>query len=179
MTSFAFEDPLTGLPNRRRVDLAVQDACEGAVYSNTSFSLVVVDVDGLKDINDRYGHRVGGEIIRFVGGALEGMSRPNEVVARVGGDEFCLLVRAATEPDLDARLAMLKARVDHGLFAPGFAEAIGLSVGGAVWSLGKDPFDTLAAADAEMYRAKAVRSLVRHVGAGRSPHVRPAKRDLS
>lgn len=177
MTSFAFEDPLTGLANRRRFDLAVQDACEEAVYSNTGFSLVVVDLDGLKGINDRYGHRVGDEIIRFVGGVLEGMSRPNEVVARVGGDEFYLLVRAVTEPELDARLAVLKARVDHGLFAPGFAEAIGLSVGGAVWSLGQDPFDTLAAADAEMYRTKAVRSLVRDVGAGRLPYVRRATFD--
>lgn len=165
MTSFAFEDPLTGLANRRRFDLAVQDACEQAVYTNTGFSLAVVDLDGLKSINDQHGHRVGDDVIRFVGRILASMSRPDEVVARVGGDEFYLLFQATVEADLDARLATLKARVDNGLFAPSIPDAVGLSVGGAVWSVGQDPFDTPAAADAERYRMKTIRGRVRDVDA--------------
>ena len=172
MTSFAFEDPLTGLANRRRFDLAVRDACDQAVYTNTGFSLVVVDLDGLKDINDRHGHRTGDDVIRFVGSILEEMGRPGEIVARVGGDEFYLLVRAATVSDLEAWTTTLRTRVDKGLMAPGFDEPVSLSVGGAVWSPGQDPFDVLSAADAEMYRVKAVHALVRETGVRCPPGVR-------
>lgn len=172
MTLYAFQDPLTGLANRRRFDLAVQEACKEAVHTNTAFSLVVVDLDGLKVINDRYGHRVGDEAIRLVGSVLEGLVRPDEFVARVGGDEFHLLLRSTTEANLNGRLALLKARVDQGLFLPGLSDKIGLSLGGALWMPGSDPFDVLAAADVEMYRMKAVRGHVREHGPRRPPRKR-------
>lgn len=161
MKEFAFQDPLTGLANRRGFDQAVQNTCDEAVYSQAGFSLAVVDLDGLKAMNDTHGHRLGDSVIRFVGEFLNGFVRSQEVVSRVGGDEFYLLLREPTRSELDQRLDRLRAMVDLGLRMPNYAAPITLSVGGSVWYPGDDAYEVLATADAEMYAEKGIRRLVR------------------
>jgi len=159
MQQAAFEDPLTGLLNRRGFDRAVTTTCDRAVYTGEAFSLVVVDLDDLKGINDAFGHRAGDETIRSVGHTLAGFLRNGEDVARVGGDEFYLLLLEPTRLDLDRRLDRLRALVANGLTAPDLAKPPGLSAGGAIWRPGDDAYEILAAADAEMYAVKAVNKL--------------------
>lgn len=159
MQQAAFEDPLTGLLNRRGFDQAVTTSCERAIYSGAAFSLVVVDLDDLKTINDAFGHRAGDEAIRTAGQTLAGFLRNGEDVARVGGDEFYLLLLEPTRIDLDRRLDRLRALVENGLYAPNLDKPLSLSAGGSVWHPGDDAYEVLASADAEMYAIKAVRRL--------------------
>lgn len=150
----ALTDSLTGLPNRRRFDEAVRDACDEAVYSQRGFSLCVVDLDDLKGINDTFGHQAGDDAIRGVGDALRGFVKPDEMAARIGGDEFCLLLRTADRPELDERLATFRGAISKGLPISGLARTIHLSIGGATWLPGDDAADILALADVAMYAEK-------------------------
>ncbi len=157
---YAYVDQLTDLPNRRRFDQAVDNAASEAVYSGALFALAVVDLDGLKFINDTLGHRIGDEVIRFAGRLLADRIAPDEIVARVGGDEFYLLLRVGTRPDLDKRLDAIRSIVDRGLSVPGLNTPVTLSVGGEIWRPGTEVYDVLAAADKAMYAEKEIRRLV-------------------
>ncbi len=152
--AIALTDPLTGLPNRRRFDEAVRKACDEGTLSNRGFALCVVDLDDLKAINDRFGHQAGDEAIRSVGAALQQFARPDELVARIGGDEFFMLLRTADPSELEDRLVALRAVVSSGLPVPGLARSAHFSVGGAVWRPGGNTSETLSLADAEMYAQK-------------------------
>ncbi|KQQ86191.1 sensor domain-containing diguanylate cyclase [Aureimonas sp. Leaf324] len=151
----ASKDALTGLANRRGFDTMVTDRCDEAVYSRRNFSLAVVDLNGLKAINDTYGHGTGDEAIRRVGAWLAAMLRPGEVVARVGGDEFHLIVEETTQASLDGRLQCLRQAAGLELARPDGALRVTVSAGGAVWHPGDDVAVTLMAADAAMYARKA------------------------
>ncbi|WP_182422214.1 GGDEF domain-containing protein [Aureimonas sp. ME7] len=163
LQEFAYQDPLTGLANRRGFDQAVENACDEAVYTGHGFSLAVVDLDELKAINDTHGHRVGDAVIRFVAETLTRFLRPREVAARVGGDEFYLLLREPTRDDLDRRLDRLREMVDQGLHTPSLDAPVTLSVGGASWHPGDDAHNVLSNADAQMYAEKGIRRLVRFI----------------
>jgi GGDEF domain-containing protein len=94
------EDPLTGVGNRRALDEALRSvSAEAAAGScDVPVSLLVVDLDDFKRINDTYGHVVGDEVLRAVAMAVRGVARADDVVARLGGDEFVVLARGA-DPD--------------------------------------------------------------------------------
>lgn len=151
----ALKDALTGLSNRRGFDTMVADRCDEAVYSHCSFSLAVVDLNGLKAINDTFGHGTGDEAIRQVGAWLAGMLRPGEVAARVGGDEFHLLLEETTQASLENRLRGLRQAAGVELARADGPLRVAVSAGGAVWHPGDDIAVTLTAADAAMYREKA------------------------
>lgn len=104
----AFTDPLTGLANRRAVDVRLEEALERHRVDGTVVSLVVCDINGLKQVNDTLGHAVGDRLLERFGSVLSvcGAVLPGALAARLGGDEFCLVavgppteevVRAATE----------------------------------------------------------------------------------
>ncbi|MFE0325597.1 diguanylate cyclase domain-containing protein [Streptomyces sp. NPDC003753] len=104
----AFTDALTGLANRRAVDVRLEEAIEQHRADGVAVSLVVCDVNGLKRVNDTQGHAVGDRLLERFGSVLSlcGAMLPGALVARLGGDEFCLLtvgpsadevVRAADE----------------------------------------------------------------------------------
>lgn len=150
----AFKDGLTGLSNRSGFEALVADRCDEAADSHAGFALVVVDVDDLKVINDTYGHGAGDEAIRLVGSWLSGFIRPDEAVARVGGDEFHLLLEEPSREHLARRLEALRATVSAGLWIPNLPIRIKVSAGGAVWQVGDDVQLTLSVADAAMYVEK-------------------------
>jgi two-component system cell cycle response regulator len=100
----ADRDYLTGLLNRRRFRTALGQEVERWRRYNTPCGLVIVDVDHLKHINDTHGHSAGDVVIRHVAGALQQMSRDNDTAARLGGEEFALLLAGA-----DAERAMAAA----------------------------------------------------------------------
>ncbi|WP_062220848.1 GGDEF domain-containing protein [Aureimonas sp. D3] len=160
---YAYVDPLTGLPNRRRFDEAVINATEQSVYTHRGFSLAVVDLDQLKFVNDEWGHRLGDRMIRHAGEVLQAMIRPNEVVARVGGDEFYILLQVEERVLLDRRLDEIRSAIDRGIVLPGTDLPITLSVGAEIWKAGQDVRAVLSAADKAMYAEKAIRRLVRRI----------------
>jgi diguanylate cyclase (GGDEF)-like protein/PAS domain S-box-containing protein len=108
----ALHDPITGLPNNRLLREAVEQALARALRRDRHVALLFCDVDLFKGINDSYGHRVGDEILRTVARRIESVLRGDDIVARVGGDEFVVVlqelgdVTEATRVAERARLAI-------------------------------------------------------------------------
>jgi diguanylate cyclase (GGDEF)-like protein len=99
----ASHDPLTGLWNRRIYEQSLQQAVSRTERYGWPFGVVLLDIDDFKSVNDRHGHAAGDAVLRAVGGGLRASLRSGDVAARMGGDEFALLVlnadaRAVLEP---------------------------------------------------------------------------------
>jgi diguanylate cyclase (GGDEF)-like protein len=155
MHTLASTDPLTGLPNRR----GLQTALTAALAPCTTDSMVavfVLDLDGFKPINDQYGHDVGDELLVAVARRLQSQVRSHDVVARVGGDEFVVVVNGL----IDAERAIdLGDQILVAFRAPFQLNRhrcqIGLTIGYALAPLdGKDAKVLLKIADAGMYSGK-------------------------
>jgi diguanylate cyclase (GGDEF)-like protein len=101
-------DPLTGLANRRRLRAAFADELNRAARYETPLSLLLVDLDRLKDINDRHGHADGDRALQLVAEALRRSCRATDLAARYGGDEFVVL--AVNTPATEARVLALRIR---------------------------------------------------------------------
>ena len=140
----AYQDPLTGLPNRRAFDEGVAAAIRGRHRG----ILLLVDVDNFKQINDTYGHGAGDQVLREVSRVLVAQIRPGDVAARIGGDEFAVLVRSDDHVDAAALAAQIRRRIESAL---GPASTT-VSIGGAV--LTGDAAQTMAIADRSLYQAK-------------------------
>lgn len=145
----ALTDPLTGIPNRRGWErfLAAED--ERCARLGSSAAVVVVDLDDLKEINDRQGHLAGDALIRATTATLVQTARGEDLVARIGGDEFCILGMGCG----DVASQALAARIDAGLERAGISASVGVAhrrpTGGLVAAWHE--------ADAAMYRSKAER----------------------
>jgi diguanylate cyclase (GGDEF)-like protein len=98
-------DALTGLPNRRRLAERVLDAAARSRRAGEGFALLLVDLDRFRQINDSLGHDVGDEVLRTVAQRIQGCLRTGDEIARVGGDQFAMLV-----PSADAAAAETLAR---------------------------------------------------------------------
>ncbi|MBC7630222.1 MAG: diguanylate cyclase [Flavobacterium sp.] len=145
--ALAQTDSLTGLTNRRGWDLLVADAQERVDAYGDLVAVAVIDLDGLKAVNDAEGHGAGDDVLRRAGSALRSVEQPSDRTARYGGDEFAILSNNVAKADLDAHFAVfMQALADHGVSASiGYA-----SVGSGVIDL----TDAFAKADAVMYEAK-------------------------
>ncbi|MEV6259622.1 GGDEF domain-containing protein [Streptomyces sp. NPDC051784] len=166
----AFTDPLTGLANRRAVDLRLDEAVDLHRSEGAVVSLVVCDLNGLKTVNDTHGHAVGDRLLERFGSVLSlcGAMLPGALSARLGGDEFCLLAVGPTADDV--------VRVSEELCARAVNLELGDGVACGVASTGDDIGPVHSArrlfrlADAAQYQAKAARSR-RPVVAGRDGDV--------
>lgn len=140
LTDVALRDELTGLGNRRH-GVEVLDA---VVASDV---IAVVDVDGLKQANDTYGHAMGDQILAALGGYLRDQVRTPDEVARIGGDEFLIVLRRASQT-----AAMVLERLRAGWAEN--ANGTTLSIGMAVHRASVEPGETMRMADEALYAAK-------------------------
>ena len=153
--SSAVTDYLTGLPNARSLFLQLDRELARCKRDNSSLIVMVSDMDGFKQINDRFGHLEGNRVLRLFAQALKDTCREYDYVARMGGDEFVIVA-----PGLTAETAIKKAESLRELARQAGAEVCGedilsLSVGQAVYpSDGKDAEALLAEADRRMYIEK-------------------------
>ena len=161
-------DPLTGLPNRRSLDRDFEQGLADARRSSTPASLIVLDLDRLKEINDTYGHEAGDRAIRGVASVLRATVRQNDICARFAGDEFVVVLWGCDREREARRVRDLQAAVAAFPFEPrpGVTMSLSISAGAARFAEDGDSFDDLlAAADERMYRDKATRrsrNSVRH-----------------
>ena len=155
LTQLALHDTLTGLPNRILLADRISQAMAKVAEQGGCFSLMFIDLDGFKPVNDAFGHHVGDRLLREVALRLREQLRSQDTLARIGGDEFVLLVRL-TEPDDAPQVATRQVsllaksfRVDeHDL-------QISASIGIALYpGNGQSAEELLMNADAAMYHAK-------------------------
>jgi diguanylate cyclase (GGDEF)-like protein/putative nucleotidyltransferase with HDIG domain len=153
-------DPLTTLPNRRSLDRQFEVGLAHAERSKGSCSVVVLDLDRLKEINDTYGHEAGDRALRVVGNVLRSTVRTNDLCARFAGDEFIVVLWDCSTENETRRVDELQATVAAHPFEPrpGVRVSLSISAGAARFPLDGNSFDELlAAGDERMYRDKAGR----------------------
>jgi diguanylate cyclase (GGDEF)-like protein len=156
LTHQAFSDALTGLPNRSHLMERAEQAVEVAGATGGTMALLLLDLDGFKQVNDTVGHHAGDELLRSVGRRLLGTVRDDDLVARLGGDEFAILL--TRNPD-EQRAVAIAERIHERLREPhpidGRQVLVGASVGVALFPGDSVDIESLMrAADAAMYQAK-------------------------
>ena len=148
-------DSLTQLPTRVYFEDRLAAAATKADSNSTKLALLFIDLDGFKPVNDTYGHSIGDLVLEQVGQRLKAMSRGKDVVARVGGDEFLLLLTNVTTPEGIANVAeRLIQGLSHPYTAEGREVMISCSVGIAMYPDGCSHAKLIARADAAMYSSK-------------------------
>ena len=151
----AYKDLLTGVANRRQLETTLDELLVSAPSSGTRLAILYCDVDHFKDINDEFGHAAGDTVLAAVATAMRGVVRDRDVVARMGGDEFVVIldaVRDASDAIGVAEKLLAAARepvtVGEGQVCPR------VSVGVTLAGPGDDPAKVLARADRALYEAK-------------------------
>lgn len=146
----ATHDALTGLFNRRGFDIGLDRELARVARHPRPLSLLLVDVDNLKTINDTAGHAAGDAALRTVAAALASVARRSDIVARLGGDEFAILT-----PEANARdAAVVAARAHAEVAARDPATGLTVSIGLASFDAARAQSEFLLAADIALYQAK-------------------------
>jgi diguanylate cyclase (GGDEF)-like protein len=151
----AYFDDLTGLPNRSLLEKAVRDLID-AISEQTKFALAFIDIDNFKYINDYYGHAAGDDLLVKIARRIEGLIHPTDMLARVGGDEFVLLLSPIGDlDDLNADVRHLSERLKEPFFIGGHEILTSASIGVSLFPVHGINHQALRAnADAAMYRIK-------------------------
>jgi diguanylate cyclase (GGDEF)-like protein len=155
LAELALVDDITGLHNRRSFVLLAEQAVKEAIRAGRPVIGLFLDVDGLKAINDSHGHREGNRALRLVAGALRAACRKSDIISRLSGDEFAILLAEATELDgFEGRVRACLAEAAAELPYP-LSVSIGVAQceAGARCTLG----DLFERADRAMYREKGVK----------------------
>ena len=145
LAALARSDSLTGVPNRRTWDFELSRACQAALDQDSPLAVAILDLDHFKAYNDRFGHPAGDLLLKEATAAWSHHLRRGEVLARIGGEEFAVLL-----PDHDADAA--RDRVLEMLADTPRGQTF--SAGLATWQQGTEPVTAITAADRALYEAK-------------------------
>ena len=152
----AHQDPLVNLPNRRGFMRELERLIDRARRYKEQGAMLFVDLDGLKMINDTFGHKAGDEALMQVAQLLVGGTRRSDVVARIGGDEFAILLSHTDEVSAHETAGRLVDKIaDCDFMHEGDALPLSVAIGVAAISGDEEAQAIMARADEEMYRRKA------------------------
>ncbi|RBY88806.1 GGDEF domain-containing protein [Blastococcus sp. TF02A-26] len=154
----SLHDALTGLPNRILFGDRLRHALERGHREGTPTCVLVVDLDGFKDINDRFGHPMGDAVLTAFAERLTSVLRASDTAARLGGDEFSIVCENTDRADAEVLAGRLRTAVLEPLEIDGTRIALGMSVGIGTAEPGADPDEAceavVRAADDAMYADK-------------------------
>ena len=167
-------DALTGLPNTRFMFMHLTRELARADRLKSEVSLLVMDLDGFKEINDNHGHHVGDRALLEVANVLRTAIRPYDICVRYAGDEFIVVLSGCGREEAENKRVELQQAIDRVVFEarPGKRVPLAISVGAAVFPHDGDTYESLLAqADSRMYRDKGRRKKtpLRSAGAVRTP----------
>jgi len=149
------EDPLTGALNRRGLQIVFEREMGRALRQGSTLSVAVLDIDHFKRINDHYGHEFGDRMLQHLVQVLREQLRPADSLARVGGEEFVLLLPDTPSNSVSHVLTRLQSVLaQRPIMHAGTELSIRFSAGISAWTAGEPLKDTLRRADAAMYEAK-------------------------
>ena len=156
LRAIAYIDPVTELPTRRLFDDRLKQALARSRRNGDLIAIVYMDLDGFKKVNDRFGHEVGDGALRCAGERMRDQIRESDTLARLGGDEYAVLVDTCVTPE---GLMKVCERIAQTFSTPfdvgGTTVHLGVSLGVALYPRdGEDAQSLLRAADAAMYAAK-------------------------
>lgn len=155
ITNFANRDFLSGLFNRRYFMSAAREYIESTKSSAESFVIATVDIDHFKRINDTYGHDIGDEAIKFVSTILLDSCKGGDLVARFGGEEFCMLLKNISAEDAVKFFVRLRTVIaSKELNIDGVSLKMTASIGVAIGEAGVDLSTLLSRTDKALYKAK-------------------------
>ena len=156
LAHLARHDVLTGLPNRRSLFEELGHVVDSCTAQRQAAAVLFIDLNGFKAVNDHDGHSTGDRLLSEVAARLARVTRPGDTVARFGGDEFVVLCRDLSDPDVEA--ALVADRVHLALAEPfvinGRRQLVSASIGVSIVGADDDPERILSAADAAMYATK-------------------------
>ena len=151
-------DYLTNLPNARSLFLSLDHEVSRAARTGIPLAVVVADLDGFKQINDRFGHLAGNAVLRIVADGLREHCGPADYVARLGGDEFVMLIPGASDAELDRKIDQMREAARIGGATTPEPSHLSISIGIAHFPEdGSDAEQLLAEADRRMYKGKRLR----------------------
>ena len=153
MEDVAHRDHLTGLPNR----IALDSYMEKAMNLEKAITVLYLDLDGFKQVNDTLGHEAGDKLLIEVASRLKHSIRSEELVARMGGDEFVIVLLSDTNPTEKGRKVgeRIISKINKPYMIDGEAVSVGCSIGGAVWATGNGGVsEVIRKADEALYEVK-------------------------
>lgn len=151
----AHHDPLTGLANRAKFNAELEELVQRSAYVRDEFAVLYLDLDGFKAINDTYGHDAGDEVLRIVSKRLVSATRHGDLIAKLSGDEFAMLVNPANQT-IVTRIAeqLLTVICSPNQYGQNDLQ-VGVSIGVKLVSINeRDASRVLKSADTAMYQAK-------------------------
>jgi diguanylate cyclase (GGDEF)-like protein len=151
----AVTDHLTGVPNARSLELHLERELSRASREDAAIGVLVCDLNGFKQVNDRFGHLKGNEVLQAVAKGLQEFCRKSDYVARMGGDEFVMVVPGLREELRQTYVDRLNAVAEAAGWRVCKEECLSMSVGTSIYPIdGSEAKVLLSAADSRMYAAK-------------------------
>jgi diguanylate cyclase (GGDEF)-like protein/PAS domain S-box-containing protein len=167
LETLAFHDPLTRLANRRKFTEEVETAMLESSATGKNFAILFMDLNRFKIVNDTMGHDVGDELLKYVAARIASTLRKPDLLARIGGDEFAILLHNSNENGVEHVVERMIENVQRPFNVGKHTLTVSLSIGAAFYPAdGNDLTQLLRHADAAMYRAKSQGGGLTHYSPG-------------
>jgi diguanylate cyclase (GGDEF)-like protein len=152
LLQLARKDPLTGAGNRRALDEKLLEVCAAQARSNIPSSMVLIDIDNFKEINDEFGHAIGDQILVRLTEIIELRIRVTDSLYRIGGEEFVVVIEGQAKDKARRMAEQLRTLVEANELAP--EGSVTISLGVAELAVGESPGDWMRRADLALYESK-------------------------